>query len=62
MSEERTIYYQVKGVIADLPVEQRAEAERAFDEIVAIAGRSDAAAMGLALATTKLAMECAEKP
>ncbi len=61
MSEERAIYYHAKGVVADLPAEQRAEAEQAFDEIVAIAGRSDVAAMGLALATTKFAMEFAEK-
>lgn len=61
MNKERALYYQAKGVVGDLPAEQQAEVEQAFDEIVAIAKRSDASAMGLALATAKFAMEYAQE-
>lgn len=61
MSSNSAVFYQLKGMVASLPDNERTEAEQACSEIMAIAGRSDASAVGLVLATAEIAMKGEQK-
>lgn len=50
-------YYQLKGVISDMPAESQAEIEQAKAEIIAIAKRSDSGFLGLCLAAAEIEKE-----
>ncbi|MNJ28492.1 hypothetical protein D3C77_230300 [compost metagenome] len=50
-------YYQMKGMVADLPAEDQAEVMKAEAEVIAIARRSDKALIGALMAMTKIAAE-----
>lgn len=50
-------YYQMKGMVADLPAEDQAEVMKAEAEVTAIAKRSDKALIGALMAMTKIAAE-----
>lgn len=56
MSEE-AIYYQMKGLLSEMPPEERAEIEQACAEVVAIANRSELALVGVSLACVTLKRE-----
>ena len=57
MSENSQMLLMLKGIVSDLPEEQRQEVYAARDEIKAIAGRSEYALVGLSLATAEIAIE-----
>ncbi|VVO30547.1 hypothetical protein [Pseudomonas fluorescens] len=50
-------YYQIKGMVSDMPPDEQAEVELAVREVTEIAQRSPAAMVGAILAMTKLAMD-----
>lgn len=50
-------YYQLKGMVADLPAEEQAEVMKAEAEVTAIAKRSHKALVGALMAMTKIATE-----
>jgi hypothetical protein len=54
---DKAEYYQLRGMVGELPPEQAAEVEQARAEIVAIAKRSDLAFIGLCLAGSELALK-----
>ncbi|MFL1495061.1 hypothetical protein [Pseudomonas antarctica] len=57
MSTVSAEYYQMKGMVADLPADEQAEVMKAEAEVIAIAKRSDKAMIGALMAMTKIALE-----
>lgn len=53
----RAEYYQLKGMVGELPPEAQAEVERARSEVVAAAERSEFAMIGFCLAGAELALK-----
>ena len=53
----RAEYYQLKGMVSDLPPDAQSEVERARSEVVAIAERSDFAMIGFCLAGAELGLK-----
>lgn len=51
------IYYQMKGLLSEMPPEDRAEIEQACVEVMAIANRSELAMAGVGLACITLDRE-----
>lgn len=50
-------YYQLKGMVGELPPDAQAEVERARAEVVAVGARSDFAMIGVCLAGAELALK-----
>lgn len=54
---EDAVYYQMKGILAEMEPEEQAEIEQACAEVLAIARRSDLALVGTSLACVVLKRE-----
>lgn len=50
-------YYQMKGLVSEMSLEDQAEVSKAEAEVIAIAGRSQEALVGALMAMTKIALE-----
>lgn len=50
-------YYQIKGMVSDMPAEEQAEVARIEAQVIEIAKSSQAAALGVFLASIKLSLE-----
>lgn len=57
MSETRTMLLLLKGLVSDLPMEQRDKVDDARDRITAIVGESEEARLALAFVTAEMAVE-----
>lgn len=57
MSTVKAEYYQIKGMVSDMPADEQAEVARVEAQVVEIAKSSQAAALGVILATIKLSLE-----
>lgn len=54
---DKAEYYQLKGMISELPYEQRAEVDKATQEVLAIAKRSEHSMLGATMAMIMLSLE-----
>jgi len=54
---DKAEYYQLKGMISEMPVDHQLEVEQAMEEVIAIAKRSDNAMLGATMAMIKIAIE-----
>lgn len=52
---EQADYYQLKGIVSEMTPEQQAEVQKARDETLIIAARSEVSLIGITLAMLKLA-------
>ena len=50
-------YYQIKGMVGDMTAEEQAEVNRVEALVVELAKTSEAAALGVILASIKLSLE-----
>lgn len=50
-------YYQIKGMVSDMPADEQAEVARVEAQVIEIAKSSQAAALGVILASIKLSLE-----
>lgn len=50
-------YYQMKGMVSDLPKAEQEEVARVEAEVLALASSSQAALIGVMMATIKLSLE-----
>lgn len=50
-------YYQIKGMVSDMPADEQAEVARVEAQVIEIAKFSQAAALGVILASIKLSLE-----
>lgn len=57
MSTISAEYYQIKGMVSDMPPEERAEVARVEALVVELAKSSQSAALGVILASIKLSLE-----
>ena len=57
MSKSSTEYYQIKGMVSDLSAEEQAEVKRVEDLVTELGKSSQAAGLGVILATIKLSLE-----
>lgn len=60
MGQLRTVsaeYYQIKGMVSDMSVEEQAEVSRAEALVLELAKSSQSAALGVMLASIKLSLE-----
>lgn len=57
MSTISAEYYQIKGVVSDMPAEEQAEVARVEAQVIEIAQTSQSAALGVILASIKLSLE-----
>lgn len=56
MSNVSAEYYQIKGMVSDMPAEEQAEVARVEALVIELAKSSQAAALGTLLATIKLSL------
>ncbi|WP_277592968.1 hypothetical protein [Pseudomonas chlororaphis] len=56
MSSTKAEYYQIKGAVTEMTAEEQAEVARVETQVIEIAKASQAAALGVILATIRLAM------
>ncbi|CAM3934335.1 hypothetical protein SAMN05216475_6299 [Pseudomonas synxantha] len=57
MSTVSAEYYQIKGMVSDMPAEEQAEVVRVESLVVELANTSQSAALGVMLASIKLSLE-----
>lgn len=57
MSTVSAEYYQIKGMISDMPADEQAEVARVEALVVELAKSSQSAALGVVLAAIKLSLE-----
>lgn len=57
MSTVSAEYYQIKGMVSDMTAEEQAEVARVESQVIELAKSSQAAALGVILATIKLSLE-----
>ncbi|WP_426160280.1 hypothetical protein [Pseudomonas sp. TSRC2-2] len=57
MSSISAEYYQIKGMVSDMPADEQAEVARVEAQVIEIANSSQAAALGVILASIKLSLE-----
>ncbi|WP_178108275.1 hypothetical protein [Pseudomonas sp. URMO17WK12:I11] len=57
MSKTSAEYYQIKGMVSDLSAEEQAEVKRVEDLVTELGMSSQAAGLGVILATIKLSLE-----
>ena len=57
MSTVSAEYYQIKGMVSDMPAEEQAEVFRVESLVVELANTSQSAALGVMLASIKLSLE-----
>ncbi|SFW77421.1 hypothetical protein [Pseudomonas sp. NFACC04-2] len=57
MSAVSAEYYQIKGMVSEMPVDEQAEVARVEALVVELARSSKAAALGVILASIKLSLE-----
>lgn len=57
MSTISAEYYQIKGMVGDMPADEQAEVARVEAQVIEIAKSSQAATLGVILASIKLALE-----
>lgn len=57
MSKSSAEYYQIKGMVSDLSAEEQAEVKRVEDFVTELGKSSQAAGLGVILATIKLSLE-----
>ena len=57
MSTVSAEYYQIKGMVSDMPDEERAEVARVEALVIELAKSSKAAALGVILGSIKLSLE-----
>lgn len=57
MSTVSAEYYQIKGMVSDMPAEEQAEVARVEALVIELARSSQAAALGAILASIKLSLE-----
>ena len=57
MSSISAEYYQIKGMGSDMPADEQAEVARVEAQVIEIAKSSQAAALGVILASIKLSLE-----
>ena len=57
MSKSSAEYYQIKGMVSDLSAEEQAEVKRVEDLVTELGKSSQAAGLGVILATIKLSLE-----
>lgn len=57
MSAVSAGYYQIKGMVSEMPAEEQAEVARVEAQILELAKSSQAAALGVILASIKLSLE-----
>ncbi|WP_198035923.1 hypothetical protein [Pseudomonas monteilii] len=56
MSQNNAEYYQIKGIVSDMSAEEQAEVKRVEELVSELAKSSQAAALGVILATIKLSL------
>lgn len=56
-SNDKSEYYQMKGMVSELTPEEQAEVMKAEADVIAIAKQSDKAMIGALMAMTKIALE-----
>lgn len=54
---DKAEYYQLKGMISDMPADQQAEIKQAEQEVIDIAKRSEASMLGATMAMIRLSLE-----
>jgi len=57
VSKSSAEYYQIKGMVSDLSAEEQAEVKRVEDLVTELGKSSQAAGLGVILATIKLSLE-----
>lgn len=57
MSTFSAEYYQIKGMVSDMPAEEQAEVARVEALVIELAKTSQSAALGVVLASIKLSLE-----
>lgn len=57
MSTMSAEYYQIKGMVSDMPADEQAEVARVEAQVIEIAKSSQSAALGVMLASIKLSLE-----
>lgn len=57
MSTISAEYYQIKGMVSDMPADEQAEVARVEAQVIEIAKSSQAAALCVILASIKLSLE-----
>lgn len=57
MSTVSAEYYQIKGMVSDMPADEKAEVARVEALVVELANTSQSAALGVMLASIKLSLE-----
>lgn len=57
MSKSSAEYYQIKGMVSDLSAEEQAEVKRVEDLVTELGKSSQAAGLGVILATIKLSLD-----
>ncbi|MBP5058928.1 hypothetical protein [Pseudomonas chlororaphis] len=57
MSSTKAEYYQIKGMVSDMTAEEQAEVARVEAQVIEIAKASQSAALGVILATIRLALD-----
>lgn len=57
MSTVSAEYYQIKGMVSDMPAEEQAEVSRVEALVMELAKSSQSAALGVVLASIKLSLE-----
>ncbi|MGP5106680.1 hypothetical protein [Pseudomonas helleri] len=57
MSTINAEYYQIKGMVSDMPADEQAEVARVEAQVIEIAKSSQSAALGVMLASIKLSLE-----
>ncbi|MBA1253558.1 hypothetical protein G7021_12990 [Pseudomonas carnis] len=57
MSTVSAEYYQIKGMVSDMPADEQAEVARVEALVVELAKSSQAAALGVILGSIKLSLE-----
>ncbi|MDI2594098.1 hypothetical protein POF45_22085 [Pseudomonas sp. 681] len=56
MSTVSAEYYQIKGMVTDMPADEQAEVARVEAQVIEIAKSSKSAAIGVVLASIKLSL------
>ncbi|MGP5464945.1 hypothetical protein ACTXNP_01085 [Pseudomonas helleri] len=56
-SNDKAEYYQMKGMVSEMPAEEQAEVMKAEAEVIAIAKQSGKAMIGALMAMIKISLE-----
>lgn len=57
MSTVSAEYYQIKGMVSEMPADEQAEVARVETQVIELAKTSKAAALGVILATIRMSQE-----